>query len=45
MLKKREKLPLGLINIPLRYIGEEDFWYSFMLEAESTPGPQCGWND
>ena len=23
----------------------EDPWYSFMLEAESTPGPQCGRND
>jgi hypothetical protein len=20
-------------------------WYSFLLEAESTPGPQCGRND
>jgi hypothetical protein len=20
-------------------------WYSFLLEAESTPGPQCGWKD
>jgi hypothetical protein len=19
--------------------------YSFLLEAESTPGPQCGWKD
>jgi len=18
-------------------------WYSFLLDAESTPGPQCGW--
>jgi hypothetical protein len=23
----------------------EDSWYSFLLEAESTPGPQCGWKD
>jgi hypothetical protein len=22
-----------------------DQWYSFMLEAESTPGPYCGWKD
>jgi hypothetical protein len=22
---------------------QEDSWYSFLLEAESTPGPQCGW--
>jgi hypothetical protein len=21
------------------------FWYSFLLEAESTPGPQCSWKD
>jgi len=20
-------------------------WYSFLFEAESTPGPQCGWKD
>ena len=20
-------------------------WYSFLLEAESTPGPQCAWKD
>jgi hypothetical protein len=24
---------------------QEDSWYSFLLEAESTPGPQCGWKD
>jgi hypothetical protein len=24
---------------------QEDFWYLFLLEAESTPGPQCGWKD
>jgi hypothetical protein len=23
----------------------EDTWYSFLLEAESTPGPQCGRKD
>jgi hypothetical protein len=22
---------------------QEDSWYSFMLEAESTPGLDCGW--
>jgi hypothetical protein len=22
---------------------QEDSWYSFLLEAESTPGPYCGW--
>jgi hypothetical protein len=21
------------------------FWYSFLLEAELTPGPQCSWKD
>jgi len=20
-------------------------WYLFLLEAESTPGPYCGWKD
>jgi hypothetical protein len=24
---------------------QEDTWYSFLLEAESTPGPLCGWKD
>jgi hypothetical protein len=24
---------------------QEDSWYSFLLEAESTPGSQCGWMD
>jgi hypothetical protein len=24
---------------------QEDSWYSFLLEAESTPGSQCGWKD
>jgi hypothetical protein len=24
---------------------QEDFWYSFLLEAESTPGPECRWKD
>jgi hypothetical protein len=27
------------------FIPQEDSWYSFLLEAESTPGPQCGWKD
>jgi hypothetical protein len=22
---------------------QEDSWYSFLLETESTPGPECGW--
>jgi hypothetical protein len=24
---------------------QENFWYSFLSEAESTPGPQCDWKD
>jgi hypothetical protein len=24
---------------------QEDSWYSFLLEALSTPGPQRGWKD
>jgi hypothetical protein len=24
---------------------QEDSWYSFLLEAEPTPGAQCGWKD
>jgi hypothetical protein len=24
---------------------QKDFWYSFHLEAESTPEPYCGWKD
>jgi hypothetical protein len=24
---------------------QESSWYSFLLEAESIPGPQCGWKD
>jgi hypothetical protein len=24
---------------------QEDSWYSFLLAAESTPGPYCGWKD
>jgi hypothetical protein len=24
---------------------QEDSWYSFLLKAESTPGPWCGWKD
>jgi hypothetical protein len=28
-----------------RFTPQEDFWYSFLLEAKSTPGPQCGWKE
>jgi hypothetical protein len=27
------------------FIPKEDSWCSFPLEAESTPGAQCGWKD
>jgi hypothetical protein len=27
------------------YTSQEDSWYSFLLEADSTPGPYCGWKD
>jgi hypothetical protein len=29
---------VGLTRRP-SFIPQEDFWYSFLLEAESTPGP------
>jgi hypothetical protein len=29
----------GLMHWPDVYYPEEDSWYSFLLEAESTPGP------
>jgi hypothetical protein len=30
---------------PPPFTRKEDFWYSSLLEAESTPGPQCSWKD
>ena len=33
-------LRTGLLYPPRKYS-----WYSFLLEAESTPRPQCGWKD
>jgi hypothetical protein len=35
---------VSLTRRPL-YTLQEDSWYSFLLEAESTPGPSCGWKD
>jgi hypothetical protein len=29
----------------LPFTPQEDSWYSFLLGAESTPGPKCGWKD
>jgi hypothetical protein len=28
-----------------RFTPQESSWYSFLLEAGSTTGPQCGWKD
>jgi hypothetical protein len=33
--------PTHRLSLPLRKYS----WYSFLLEAESTPGPQCGRKD
>jgi hypothetical protein len=30
---------------PAALYSQEDSWYSFLLEAESTPGPRYGWKD
>jgi len=30
---------------PAAFTSRKYFWYSFLLEAESTPGPQCGRKD
>jgi hypothetical protein len=30
---------------PAALYPQEDSWYSFLLEAESTPGLYCGWKD
>jgi hypothetical protein len=27
------------------FIPQEDSWYSFLSEAESAKGTQCGWKD
>jgi hypothetical protein len=35
---------IGLMCWP-RSTPQKDSWYSFLLEAESTPGPQCVWKD
>jgi hypothetical protein len=35
---------ISLVRRP-PFTPQEDFWYSFLLEAESTPGPYCGWKD
>jgi hypothetical protein len=35
---------VGLTRRP-PFTPQEDSWYSFLLEAESIPGPWCGWKD
>jgi hypothetical protein len=35
---------VSLTRRPL-FTPKEDSWYSFLLEAESIPGLQCGWKD
>jgi hypothetical protein len=30
---------------PPPFAPQEDSWYSFLLEVESTPGPWCGWKE
>jgi hypothetical protein len=30
---------------PAAHFPHEDSWYSFLLEADLTPGPWCGWTD
>jgi hypothetical protein len=36
-----------VVSLTLRppFTPQEDPWYSFLLEAESTRGPYCGWKD
>jgi hypothetical protein len=36
---------VSLTRRPTALYPQEDSWYSFLLEAESIPGPQCGWKD
>jgi hypothetical protein len=31
--------------VPAAFYSQENYWFSFLLEAESTPGRQCGWKD
>jgi hypothetical protein len=38
----------GKVVSPTRrppFTAQKNSWNSFLLEAESTPGPQCGWKD
>jgi hypothetical protein len=31
--------------VPAAFYPQKDSWYSFLSEAESILGPQCGWKD
>jgi hypothetical protein len=33
------------LHSPAAFYPQEDSWYTFRLEPESTPGPYCGWKD
>jgi hypothetical protein len=37
----------GKVSLTRRpsFTPQENSLYSFLLEAESTPGPRCGWED
>jgi hypothetical protein len=34
---------VNLMRWPDALNPQEDSWFSFLLEAESNPEPQCGW--
>jgi hypothetical protein len=36
---------VGMLKFRLPFIPQEDCWNSFLLEAESTPGPWRRWKD
>jgi hypothetical protein len=36
---------VSLTRRPTALYPQEDSWYSFLLEAESTAEPYCGWKD
>jgi hypothetical protein len=36
---------VSLTHLPVALYTQEDSWYSFLLEAESTPGTQYGWKN
>jgi L-2-hydroxyglutarate oxidase LhgO len=35
----------GIVSLTLALYLQQYYWYLFLLEAESTPGPKCGWKD